>query len=135
MTTIESTKVEIDNSAENVFKYLSNFNNFQHLMPSQVTNWTSTENECKFTISGMATIGMQILEKTPPAHIRITSHGKVPFNFTLYVNIGSLSPEKATGQLVFEADLNIMLKKMVEKPLTNFFNLLAEKMRDIKGSC
>ncbi len=132
MTTIESNKIEIDNSAENVFNYLSNFNNFQRLMPDQVTNWSSSETECSFTINGMATIGMKIIEKTPNSHIKIASNGKVPFNFILHTNLTSVSPDKTNGQLVFEAELNPMIKMMVEKPLTNFFNLLAEKMKDIK---
>jgi hypothetical protein len=132
MTKIESTKTEIENSVENVFVFLSDFNNFQKLMPSQVTNWTSTETECSFTINGMATIGMKILEKTPHSNIKISSNGKVPFNFILNVNLASLEANKSTGQLVFEADLNPMIKMMVEKPLTNFFNLLAERMKEIK---
>ena len=133
MTKIESNKSEIDNSLENVFAFLSNFNNFQQLMPAQVTNWTSTENECSFTINGMATIGMKIIEKTPSTHIKITSNGKVPFDFILHVNLTSLDANKTSGQLVFEAELNPMIKMMVEKPLTNFFNLLADKMKEIKG--
>jgi carbon monoxide dehydrogenase subunit G len=132
MTKIESNKVEIENSAENVFNYLSNFNNFQKLMPPQVSNWTATEDECSFAISGMATIGMKILEKTPNTHIKISSNGKVPFDFILHVNIASLGDNKTSGQLVFEADLNPMIKMMVEKPLKNFFNLLVERMKEIK---
>lgn len=132
MTKIESTNVEIENSAENVFNYLCDFNNFEKLMPSQVTNWTSTTEECSFTINGMATIGMKILDKTPHTHITITSNGKVPFDFILHVNIAAISPTKSTGQLVFEAELNPMIKMMVVKPLTNFFNLLAERMKEIK---
>ncbi|MCC6690127.1 MAG: SRPBCC family protein [Bacteroidia bacterium] len=131
MTRIESNKTEIENTAENVYTYLSNFNNFQKLMPSQVTNWSSTETECSFTISGMATIGMQIVEKIPHSYIKISSHGKVPFDFILHVNI-SADGAKSIVQLVFEAELNPMIKMMVEKPLTNFFNLLAEKMKEIK---
>ncbi|MBL7891053.1 MAG: hypothetical protein JNL63_00375 [Bacteroidia bacterium] len=132
MTKIESTKVEIENSVENVFIFLSDFNNFQKLMPSQVTNWTSTETECTFTINGMATIGMKILAKTPHSHIKITSHGKVPFEFILHTHLSSLGSDRSSGQLVFEAELNPMIKMMVEKPLTNFFNLLAERMKEIK---
>lgn len=132
MTKIESTKSEIENSLENVFTFLSNFNNFQQLMPAQVTNWTSTESECTFTISGMATIGMKILEKTPSTHIKITSNGKVPFDFILHVTLVALEANKTSGQLIFEAELNPMIKMMVEKPLTNFFNLLAERMKEIK---
>ncbi len=132
LTKIDSDKVEINNSAENVFNYLSDFRNFEKLMPPQVTNWQSTPDECTFTIKGMATIGMKIVEKTPHTKISITSHGKVPFQFQLFV---LLTPKDATnciGQLVFESELNMMMKMMVEKPLGNFFNMLTQKMKEIK---
>ncbi len=132
MTIIESEKVEINNSAEKVFNYLSDFNNFEKLMPSQVTNWTSTNEECSFTINGMATIGMKIIEKTPHTKITITSNGKVPFEFKLYVLLAEVDANNCIGQLTFESELNMMMKMMVEKPLGNFFNMLAQKMKDIK---
>ena len=131
MTKLESDKVEINSSAQNVFAFLSNFNNFQKLMPEQVTNWTSTEEECSFTISGMATIGMKIIEKKPNSEIKIVSNGKVPFKFDLNVLLSEAGENKSIGQLVFTAELNPMLKMMVEKPLGNFFNLLAKKLKDI----
>ena len=133
MTRIESEKVEINNSSVNIFNLLGNFNNFQKLMPPQVTNWSSTEDECSFTISGMATIGMKIIEKTPHSKIKISSNGKVPFNFDLNVLLTDLAEDKCSGQLIFEADLNPMLKMMVEKPLTNFFNLLAGKLKEMNS--
>lgn len=132
MTKIQSEKVEINNSVENVFNFLSNFNNFEKLMPEQVSNWSSNENECAFTISGMATIGMKIVEKTPYSAIKISSSGKVPFNFELFIFLNELGPKKSQGQLIFEAQLNPMLKMMVEKPLSNFFNILAQKLKEIK---
>ena len=131
MTKIESEKVEVNGSVQNLFAFLSNFNNFQKLMPEQVTNWTSTEEECSFTISGMATIGMKIIGKKPHSEINIISNGKVPFKFSLNVLLSEAAENKSTGQLVFEADLNPMLKMMVEKPLGNFFNLLVKKLKDI----
>lgn len=132
MTKIESDKVEINNSASAVFNYLSDFNNFQKLMPPQVTNWTSTTDECSFTINGMATIGMKIIEKTPSTQITISSNGKVPFEFKLFVFLTEKDANNCIGQLVFESDLNPMMKMMVVKPLGNFFNMLAQKMKDIK---
>lgn len=131
-TKIESEKVEIANSAEKVFNYLSDFNNFEKLMPSQVTNWTSASDECSFTINGMATIGMKIIDKTPSSKITISSHGKVPFEFKLFVLLTEKDPNNCSGQLTFESDMNPMIKMMVEKPLGNFFNMLAQKMKDIK---
>lgn len=101
-------------------------------MPEQVTNWKSTEDECAFTISGMASIGMKIIEKIPYSEIKIVSDGKVPFQFNLNVLINDAGENKSTGQLVFTADLNPMIRMMVEKPLGNFFNLLAKKMKDLQ---
>ena len=132
VTKIESEKVEVNNSAENIFTYLSDFNNFQKLMPPQVTNWTSTTEDCSFTINGMATIGMKIIDKTPFTKITISSNGKVPFEFKLFVLLTETGANSCIGQLVFESELNMMMKMMVEKPLGNFFNMLAKKMKDIK---
>lgn len=131
-TKLESEIVQIDNSAQNIFNYLSDFRNFEKLMPPQVTNWQATPDECSFTINGMATIGMKIVEKTPNSKITISSNGKVPFEFTLLVLITETGANSCTGQLKFEAELNMMLKMMVEKPLGNFFNMLAQRMKEIK---
>ena len=63
MTRIESDKVTVNKTSEEIYTFLSNFNNFQKLMPEQVTNWQSTEEDCSFTIAGMASLGMKIVEK------------------------------------------------------------------------
>lgn len=131
MTKIESDKVEINNSPTTVFNYLSNFNNFKAMMPHQVTEWESTEDECTFNLNGMAKIGMRIVEKLPTTNIKIVSFGKVPFDFTLTISISEMLESKCIGQLIFESDINPFMKMMVEKPLTHFFNGLAHKMKDI----
>lgn len=119
---IESDKVFIENTNDKLFNYLADFNNFSSLMPSQVTNWKSTSDECSFTINGMATVGMKISNKTPNDLINIISGSQSPFKFTLDIH---LKPHeegaKTEGQLIFQSDLNPMMKMMVEKPLTNFF--------------
>src|SRR4051812_26505175 len=128
---IESDKAEINKPVSEVFAFLSNFNNFQKLMPPQVVDWTSTEDECHFKISGMASIGMKIIEKNPNSLIKVTSAGKVPFAFTLNIHLTEITPTQTSGQLIFEADINPMMGMMVEKPLRNFFNLLAGKMKEL----
>ena len=131
-TRLQSDIVQIDNTSQHIFNYLSDFRNFEKLMPPQVTNWQASADECSFTINGMATIGMKIIEKTPNSKIAISSSGKVPFEFSLLVLITETGANSCTGQLIFEAELNMMLKMMVEKPLGNFFNMLAQKMKEIK---
>ena len=128
---IESEKSEINKPASEVFAFLSNFNNFQKLMPPQVVDWKSSDDECSFKITGMASIGMKIVEKTPNTQIKIISQGKSPMGFTLNVQLTENSPTQTSGQLIFESDLNPMMAMMVEKPLRNFFNLLAGKMKEM----
>lgn len=133
---IESNKSEINKPASEIFSLLGNLNNLQNLMPPQVTNWRSTAEECSFTLSGMATIRMKIIEKVPDTLIKISStpsfagvNSKEPLSFILGIHLGEISPAQCTGQFVFEASPNPMLQLMLEKPLTKFFNYLAEKMK------
>jgi carbon monoxide dehydrogenase subunit G len=131
MTRIESDKTSVKKSSEEIFNFLSNFNNFEKLMPEQVTNWQSNENECSFTIAGMASLGMKIVEKRPSDYIKVERNGNAPFDFTLECNINKNSNTDSEVQLAFNADLNPMLKMMAVKPLTNFLNLIVQKLKDL----
>lgn len=125
MTRIESEKTLINKSQAEVFNFLSDFNNFKQLMPDQVENWSSTSEECSFTIKGMATLGMKIAEKKPDSEIKIIRNGKAPFDFVLNCMISQGEPGvNCFLQLFFDADLNPFLKMMAEKPLKNFLNIL-----------
>ncbi|HNP49394.1 MAG TPA: SRPBCC family protein [Bacteroidia bacterium] len=130
MTRIESDKVIVNKTPVEIFNFLSNFNNFQKLMPEQVTNWQSTDDECSFTIAGMASLGMKITEKIPHSLIKVTRNGKAPFDFNLDCAIRDMSTQSEV-QLAFDADLNPMLKMMAVKPLTNFLNLLVHKLNEL----
>jgi carbon monoxide dehydrogenase subunit G len=135
MTRIESDKEEIAQSPETVFNFLSDFNNFQQLMPEQVTDWISDANSCSFNIKGMASLGMAIDTKTPFSEIKIKRNGKAPFDFFLYCLITPGSSAATSNlQLAFDADLNPFLKMMAEKPLTNFLNLLVKKYQSIAAA-
>lgn len=103
-------------------------------MPEQVTDWVSDADTCSFNIKGMASLGMAIESKTPDSEIRIRRNGKAPFDFFLVCKIGSTeNAAQSTLQLLFDADLNPMLKMMAEKPLTNFLNMLVNKFAEISG--
>jgi hypothetical protein len=132
MSKIESEIVTIDQPREKIFHFLNDFNNFEKLMPPQVTDWQSTANSCSFVINGMATVGMKIRSATLPSEINIVSDGgKLPFEFKLDVLLKEITPASCTGQLIFDADIPVFLRPMIEAPLKNFFNMLAVKMKDI----
>lgn len=128
MTRIESDKVMVAKPAKAIFEFLSDFNNFEKLMPEQVTNWRSTPEECSFTVAGMASLGMKLIEKTPYSLVKAGKNGSAPFDFTLACQIEDHG-EQSQVVLALEAELNPMMKMMAERPLTNFINMLAHKMK------
>jgi carbon monoxide dehydrogenase subunit G len=131
---IETNKVELKASQEQVFEFLSDFRNFEKLIPKdKVSKWNATEDTCSFNINGMADIGMKIVEKSPFSVINIKSEGKNPFEFTLNGFIEEKGENQCIAFLVFNAEVNPFLKMMVEKPLGNFFNMLADKLKEIYG--
>ena len=129
MTTIQSETLQINTSAEQLFNFLSDFNNLEKLMPSSITDWESNSEGGSFTIKGMANIGLKISEKIPNSIVKM-AHTKAPFDLNLICNINS-DNSASTLRIVLEADLNPMLKMMAETPLRNFINILCTNCQKI----
>ena len=131
MTRIESDNRLINKNEKVIFDFLSDFNNFEQLMPDRVENWESNEKTCSFTISGLASLGMEIIESTPNSFIKMKDFGKVPFKFNFLVNIEK-QDDNCYVNLIFDADLNTMLKMVAVKPLKNFLNMLLDELENVE---
>ncbi len=130
---IESKKSIVNTSAEKAFSFISDFNNFQNLLPKdKVSDYQSTADSCSFNINGMATISMRIKNRVPNSKLEVVSDGKNPFNFSLTILLEEKTENTCEAQIVFDADVNPFVKMMVETPLTNFFNMLSEKLPQMK---
>ncbi|MCD6113245.1 MAG: SRPBCC family protein [Bacteroidales bacterium] len=130
MLNLKSDKVIINKSAERVFDFLSDFNNFENIMPEQIQDWQSTMTTCEFNIQGLTKLSMKIDKKIPYSKIIIKPNGDTSFDYILTVNLYQLEEDKTEGQLIFDADVNPMLAMMAKKPLKNFINILSEKLKD-----
>ena len=130
MTRIESQQVEVNKPAEEIFNFISNFNNFEQLMPSSVQDLETTEDSCSFSLKGMPTIRLKRGENNPHTLVSMVADGG-QIAFSLNCALESAG-DNCKAQLFFEADLNMMMKMMVEKPLTNFLNILVERLKDLK---
>lgn len=129
MTKIESEKQTINSPIKTVFDFLSNFNNFEKLMPEQIINWKSTEDTCSFTIKGMTDMSMKITKRVQYTQIVMENEGKAPFEYKLTSLLEEKAENQCVSQLVFTAELNAMLNMMVNKPLENFVNILNQKLK------
>jgi carbon monoxide dehydrogenase subunit G len=128
MTRIESKQVAIAKPASEVYAFLQDMNNFKPLLPQdRISEWTCDGTSCSFKVQGAATIGLALDGGTPNSLVKMKSTDRAPFPFTLQVN---LKEDGGTTQAwqVFEAELNPIIKMMVEKPLKNLFDHIADKM-------
>ncbi len=131
MTRIESKHVEIARPAQDVYTFLQDMNNFQQLLPQdRISDWKSDGVSCSFKVAGAATIGLQLDGGTAPDHVRLKSTERSPFPFTLDVHLDGANGSTQAYQ-IFEADLNPFIKMMVESPLKNLFDHIADRMVEI----
>ena len=128
MTRIESSKVIISKSAQHLFDFLSDFNNYKPLMPENVANWESTKDDCSFSVSGMASFGMAIVDRISNDKVKISSTPKSPFRFELSFCLEN-NGDNTEAHILFEADLNPMIKMMAEKPLANLFEHMVLELK------
>jgi carbon monoxide dehydrogenase subunit G len=127
---ITSDTVTIKKPAKDVFNFLADLNNLEKIMPEQVEKWTSTENECHFTVKGMASLGLKVIERVPYTKIALTRNGNAPFEYTITCHVEE-NGLNSSVRMVFESDMNMMMKMMAERPLTNFVNMLVHNLEKL----
>lgn len=134
MDKLPSEKLKIKAPAEKIYNFITDFNNFEKLMPEQVADWQSTTESCSFRIEGLATIGMRMKTKTPHSYVLIEKEGDAPFDFQLECNFEKIDSTSCESQIIFYAKLNPMYSMLVSKPLSNFVNMLNTKLKELADS-
>lgn len=133
MTNITSETKRVEYSAEKVYQFITDFNNFESLLPQdKVENFKADGDTCSFRIKGMTDLGLKIVDATKHSRIEMVSNGKVPFPFKMNVLIDGSDDQKADVHIEFEGDINPFMNMMVEKPLTNFFNMLVDRLSQLE---
>jgi len=127
---ISSGKTEIFRSAEDLFVFLSDFQNFEKLMPEKISNWSASPTNCSFEINGMATIELRISETIPCSFILMETEGKSPFPFKLKSNIEKTDALSTFVNFEVEAKLSLLMIPMVKKPLQQLVDVLGEKLKN-----
>lgn len=127
---INSEKVKVQADTATIIAFLKDTNNLIHLLPQDnISDFKSTEEECSFKVQGGITISLIQDGVEGSDKLFLKSGEKSPFPFRLTVN---LSPEEneTEGFIHFDGEVNMFLKMMVEKPLTNLFNYMSNKLME-----
>lgn len=125
---LESPKVNVEKSAEELFELLTDMKNFEKLMPENIAKFEVIgEDSFLFGLKGMPEIQLKVKEKSAPHKIVFGSASdKVPF--TLITTIDSVSAGTSAVKLDFEGDFNPMMAMMIKGPISKFIETLVTNM-------
>lgn len=129
MGKIESKITKSEHSEEKLYAFVTNFNNFQNLIPEdKIKNWQSDGDSCSFTIDGIGSAGLKIIEREPCKLVKITSEGSSPVNFLMWIQLKQVSENDTRIKITIDPQVNMMMMTMVKKPLKEFVDMLADRM-------
>jgi carbon monoxide dehydrogenase subunit G len=122
----KSPEKKLPASPDKVYDFISDLRNFEPLMPDKVEKWSADRDRCEFTISGLSTFSMEIVERDKNKVV-LTSGDITPVDFELRCNILESKGETQV-EIELEAELSPMIKMMASRPLQNLVDIMAEKL-------
>ena len=122
---LESPKINVDKSPQEVFDFLSDVKNFESLMPENISKFeVLSEDTFIFALKGMPEITLKKKELTSPNKIVLGAAGG-KLDFSLTGNILELNENSSEVQLEFSGDFNPMMAMMIKGPISKFIETLA----------
>lgn len=127
MTQIESNSNSVTASAEDVFALLINFNNHKKLMPPQVSEWWSNDDEAKMKVQGLGTLHLKKDQTKLNSYIKIVPVGTTPVELYIEWHIITEGNNCKVKVIIF-ADLNMFMKMVAIKPLQSLADYMASNV-------
>jgi len=126
---LESPKITLEKSAQEVYEFLAQLSNFESLMPENTDKFELiNENRFLFSLKGMPEIVLEKKTQTPYSQLILgAASEKLPFS--LKAELITLSEESTEVQLIFDGELNAMMAMMVKGPLTKFLDSLIQQLQ------
>ncbi|MFT7395617.1 MAG: ribosome-associated toxin RatA of RatAB toxin-antitoxin module [Flavobacterium sp.] len=125
---LESTKVTVQKSAQELFDLLTDVKSYEKLMPDSIAKFEIIgEDAFIFGLKGMPEIKLKMKDKVAPSKVVLgAASEKLPF--TLIANIDTISANSCDVQLDFEGEFNPMMAMMIKGPIGKFIEALATNM-------
>ena len=125
---LESPKIIVKKSSEEIYNFLIEVKNFEKLMPEGISKFNLISNrEFLFALKGMPEITLVKKSETPFESVVLGSSGKL--EFSLKTSITSLDQTKSQIQLLFSGDFNPMMTMMIKGPISKFIENLVNNIQ------
>jgi hypothetical protein len=127
MDKFESKIVTLNRNEEDIYNFISKFNNFTPFIPAdKVEGWSATEDTCRLKVQGIET-GLKIIEREPFKTIKITGDG-APLEFYLWLQLKQVADNDTKMKLTINAELNFMMKSLLKNKLSEGLDVMADQI-------
>lgn len=127
-TVIESPEITIKQEVHELISHYSSAKSFGALMPPEVIKFEATDESFLFGLKGMPEVRLNVEEISENQVMLKSSSDKLPFYLRVKIHaVGGVTKAK----IHFEGEFNPMIKMMIQRPLQNFVNHLAQNMERI----
>jgi hypothetical protein len=128
---IESKKVSVQKSAEDLCTFLCDVKNFEQLMPENISKFeVLSDTSFVFALKGMPEIGLEVKDVISPEKVVLGAiSDKIPFQLT--GNIKETDVDSSEAELIFNGDFNPMMAMMIKGPITKFLETLVNNMEEL----
>ena len=126
---LTSDRVTVEANRQEIAAFLRKIEHIYHLLPHEhISDWKATDHECSFKVQAGVTIPLIQDGFQDDELIFLRSGEKAPFPFRLTVHLEDEGLHTA-GWISFDGEVNVFLKMMVEKPLSNLFNIMSQNLK------
>ncbi len=127
---IDSDKALVNAPIQTVYDFLIHSENIYHILPQdKISDFTADSSSCSFKVQGGFVISLIQEQLNPNTSIVLKAGEKSPFPFTLTVHLKAMDDSTTEGHMAFDGDVNMFMKMLVEKPLTNLFGYMTNRLQ------
>ena len=134
MTQFESSVKVIPYSQESVYNKVSDLNNLESVRDKipegKVQDLTFDTDTLSFSISPVGQVSLRIMEREPSKSVKFEAE-KSPLPFNLWIQIVPVSENECKMKLTIKAEINPFIKGMIQKPLQDGLEKMAEMLSKI----
>lgn len=135
MTKFESSVKVIPYSQERVYEKLSDLSNLEalkdRLPEDKVQDLSFDSDTLSFSIPPVGKLTLQIVEREPCSCIKLeTTYSPLPFN--MWIQLVETADQECKVKVTIGMELNLFMKAMVQKPLQEGLEKMAETLASIE---
>lgn len=131
---LESPFTEVKKSQQTVYKAVNDVARYKEFMPDAVGSFRTGEDFgmpwFAFTIGGMPEI--KLVRDTAEPYSKVSFSTSMGAKISLAVEIKYVTDDISSVKVSIDADVNPMLRMMVERPLKKFLGDVSDKIRMVE---